>query len=207
MSANFLEHVVDHSIQGYNKHLLINNVIDNYRFYLKKIFPKSLSCIIRNELFFIVPARRVYNVIDFLKNHTHSQYKVLVDITGVDYPEKKSRFEVTYNLLSLVYNSRITVSTFITESTGLDSITTLFKAASWYERETWDMYGIHFYGHSDLRRILTDYGFKGHPLRKDFPLTGYVEVRYDQIQKRVITEKLLLAQDYRNFEFDLNWLN
>jgi len=124
---------------------------------------------------------------------------------GVDYPEKKNRFEVIYNLLSISYNSRITVSVSVDEKTPIDSVTPIFSGADWLEREVWDMFGIFFLGHKDLRRILTDYGFKGHPLRKDFPLTGYVEVRYSDSEKRVITEEVSLTQDYRTFIFDNNW--
>ena len=124
---------------------------------------------------------------------------------GVDYPEKKNRSELIYNLLSISYNSRITVSVSVDEKTPIDSVTPIFSGADWLEREVWDMFGIFFLGHKDLRRILTDYGFKGHPLRKDFPLTGYVEVRYSDSEKRVITEEVSLTQDYRTFIFDNNW--
>ena len=121
--------------------------------------------------------------------------------------KKKKRFEVSYHLLSILYNSRINVTTSVDEITPLDSVTSIFSSADWLEREVWDMFGIFFFNHNDLRRILTDYGFRGHPLRKDFPLTGYVEVRYDDIQKRVVTEKVSLSQDYRIFTFNSNWLS
>lgn len=182
-------------------------VFSNFQKYLQKIFPNILGYIINGELILIVPKDKIKNVFLFLKNNTHTQFKMLSDISGVDYPDKKNRFEVTYNLLSITYNSRISIITYVDELTATESITSIYKCANWFEREVWDMYGVFFYNNKDLRRILTDYGFKGHPLRKDFPLTGYVEVRYDELQKRVITEKVSLAQDYRDFSFNNNWLN
>ena len=187
-----------------NLHLL--NLFSNYRNYLQTIFPQILGCMINRELILIVPANKIKNFLIFLKNHTHGQYKILSDLTGADYPDKKNRFEVIYNLLSITYNTRLTVVIYVDEITSVDSITSVFKSANWFEREVWDMFGIFFFNNLDLRRILTDYGFKGHPLRKDFPLTGYIEVRYDDIQKKVITEKVSLAQDYREFSFTSNWL-
>jgi NADH dehydrogenase (ubiquinone) Fe-S protein 3 len=124
---------------------------------------------------------------------------------AVDYPERENRFEVVYNFLSTRYNNRIRVKTSVSEITPVDSITPLFKGANWFEREIWDLYGVYFTGHPDLRRILTDYGFEGHPLRKDFPLSGYVEVRYDEIQKRVVCEPIELSQEYRDFNFSSPW--
>ena len=140
-----------------------------------------------------------------LKNHTNSQYKILSDICAVDYPFKKNRFEVVYNLLSITYNSRITIIISIDEKTPVNSCTDIYSAAGWFEREVLDMFGIFFIGHKDLRRILTDYGFKGHPLKKDFPLTGFTEVRYSDFEKRIVLEEVSLAQDYRTFYFDNTW--
>jgi NADH/F420H2 dehydrogenase subunit C len=128
-----------------------------------------------------------------------------MDITAVDYPTKTERFEVVYNLLSLQYNTRVRIKTQVSELTPLESLVPLYNSASWWERETWDMFGIFFSNHPDLRRILTDYGFEGHPLRKDFPLSGYVEVRYDDSEKRVLTEALELTQDFRYFDFASPW--
>ncbi len=179
----------------------------NYRNYLRDMFPQSLGFIINGEFILKVPPKKIKNFLYFLKNHSQCQYKLLVDCCGVDYPEKKKRFEVVYNLLSVAQNSRITVVTTIDEITPLDSVTSIFSNADWLEREIWDMFGVFFMNHHDLRRILTDYGFRGHPLRKDFPLTGYVEVRYDDSKKRIMTEKVSLAQDYRIFSFKSNWLN
>ena len=161
--------------------------------------------IINDELIIHSDPKHVKNLIFFLKNHTSSQFNQLVDIVGVDYPERKNRFEVVYNLLSMNYNSRIKVKTFTDEITPIDSVVDIFRAAGWYEREVWDMYGVYFIGNNDLRRILTDYGFEGHPLRKDFPLTGYTEVRYDEEHKRVVHEPVEMTQEFRNFDFVTPW--
>ena len=132
-------------------------------------------------------------------------FKELIDITGVDYPEREQRFEVVYHLLSLHHNQRIRVKVRTDETTPVPSVTPVFRPANWFEREAWDMYGMLFSDHPDLRRMLTDYGFEGHPLRKDFPLTGYVEMRYDDEQKRVVYEPVKLRQDFRNFDFLSPW--
>ena len=129
----------------------------------------------------------------------------LIDICGVDYPERPERFEVVYHLLSLRHNWRLRVKVVTDEQAAVPSIQSIYSAAGWFEREAWDLYGIKFSNHPDLRRILTDYGFEGHPLRKDFPLTGYVEVRYDDEQKRVVYEPVKLVQDFRNFDFLSPW--
>jgi NADH-quinone oxidoreductase subunit C len=130
---------------------------------------------------------------------------VLIDICGVDYPEREQRFEVVYHLLSPRENQRIRVKCETDEKTPVPSVVAVFPAANWFEREAYDMYGIMFSGHPDLRRILTDYGFQGFPLRKDFPLTGYVEVRYDDAQKRVVYEPVKLTQEFRSFDFMSPW--
>jgi len=139
-------------------------------------------------------------VMTFLKYHTAAEYTQISDITAVDFPTKDNRFEVVYNMLSVRYNSRIRVKTYADEATPVPSVTGLFEGALWYEREVYDMYGVFFSGHPDLRRIMTDYGFDGHPLRKDFPLTGYTELRYDEEKKRIVIEPLELTQAFRNFE-------
>jgi NADH-quinone oxidoreductase subunit C len=128
-----------------------------------------------------------------------------MDVCGADYPEREQRFDVVYNLLSLKHNQRVRVKAMTDEATPVPSVVSVFNSAGWFEREAWDLYGIFFSDHPDLRRILTDYGFQGHPLRKDFPLTGYVEVRYDQEQKRVIYEPVKLTQDFRTFDFLSPW--
>jgi len=158
-----------------------------------------------NELIVTVQAPAIVKVLTFLRDDPDCLFKVLVDVCGVDYPEREKRFEVVYNLLSLKHNRRIRVKVMTDETGPIPSVVGVFSAAGWFERETWDLYGIFFSDHPDLRRILTDYGFEGHPLRKDFPLTGYVEVRYDQEQKRVIYEPVKLTQDFRTFDFLSPW--
>ncbi len=141
----------------------------------------------------------------FLRDDAGCRFKMLVDITAVDYPERAARFDVVYNLLSLHNNLRVRVIVEVDEETPVPSAVPLYSAAGWFEREVWDMFGIAFTGHPDLRRMLTDYGFEGHPLRKDFPLTGYVEVRYDEGQKQVVYEPVNLTQDFRSFDFMSPW--
>jgi len=128
-----------------------------------------------------------------------------MDVTAADYPEREERFEVVYNLLSLSHNMRVRVKVMTDEETPVPSIVEVYSSANWFEREAWDLFGIYFSDHPDLRRMLSDYGFEGHPLRKDFPLTGYVEVRYDEDQKRIVYEPVKLAQDFRNFDFMSPW--
>ena len=141
----------------------------------------------------------------FVRDDSNCLFKILIDITAVDFPERGERFEIVYNLLSLSHNQRIRVKVSADENTPVPSMVALFSAAGWFEREVWDMFGVFFTDHPDLRRMLTDYGFEGHPLRKDFPLTGYVEVRYDEEQKRVVYEPVTLTQDFRNFDFMSPW--
>jgi NADH-quinone oxidoreductase subunit C len=144
-------------------------------------------------------------LLTFLRDDSNCQFKVFVDLTAVDYPEREDRFELVYILLSLSQNQRIKVKLTVGEDVAVPTASELFSAANWYERETWDMYGIYFSDHPDLRRILTDYGFEGHPLRKDFPLTGRVEVRYDETQKRVVYDPVSLTQDFRSFDLLSPW--
>jgi len=144
-------------------------------------------------------------VMTFLRDDSNCLFKQLVDLCGVDYPDREMRYEVVYNLLSTSQNHRIRVKIAAGEGMPVPSISSVFSAAGWYEREAWDLYGVFFSNHPDLRRILTDYGFEGHPLRKDFPLTGYVELRYDEDQKRVVYEPVKLAQEFRNFDFMSPW--
>jgi NADH-quinone oxidoreductase subunit C len=155
----------------------------------------------------IVTVRRdaVARSLAFLRDDAKCQFKMLVDICGVDYPDRAERFEVVYNLLSLKLNQRIRVKVATDEENAVPSVTGVYSAAGWFEREAWDLFGIYFADHPDLRRLLTDYGFEGHPLRKDFPLTGYVEVRYDEEQKRVVYEPVRLKQEFRSFDFVSPW--
>lgn len=172
---------------------------------LKKLVPIENIKLLDNEIVLTVHPKNVYNIIYFLKNNILCQYSCLSSIAGTDYPERENRFEVAYELLSLHYNRRIRIKTFVNEITPVQSITSIFPAANWWEREIWDLLGVFFQGHPDLRRILTDYGFQGHPLRKDFPLSGYVEVSYDEKLKRVITQPLELTQEFRSFDFRSPW--
>ena len=157
------------------------------------------------ELIVTVPAEEIVPVMTFLRDNRPCLFRCLIDICGVDYPERPKRFEVVYHLLSLVHNMRIRVKVETDEQTPVPSITGVFPAAGWFEREAWDMYGVMFSDHPDLRRILTDYGFEGHPLRKDFPMTGFVEVRYSEEEKRVVYEPVKLTQDFRKFDFMSPW--
>ena len=152
-----------------------------------------------------VNADDLISTLQFLKDNDSCQFRQLTDIAGVDFPERENRFDVIYHFLSFKHNVRIRVKTQINENKAIQSITQLFPAANWFEREAFDMYGIQFTNHPDLRRILTDYGFEGYPLRKDFPLTGNVEVRYDEMEKKVIYEPVKLQQDYRNFDIQSPW--
>lgn len=158
-----------------------------------------------NELEILIAPEGVLPVLQFLKDHHNCQFASLVDIAGMDVPSRKYRFEIIYNLLSLRFNSRVRVKTYTDELTPIESADSVFKAANWYEREIWDMYGVYFSNHPDLRRILTDYGFEGHPQRKDFPLSGFVEVRYDDELQRVVCEPLELTQEFRKFELSSPW--
>ena len=158
-----------------------------------------------DELIVTARAASIVDVLTYLRDDASCQFKVLVDLCGVDYPERELRFEVVYNLLSLRHNQRVRVKVSVGENIPVPTVTGVFRAAGWYERETWDLYGIAFSGHPDLRRLLTDYGFEGHPLRKDFPLTGRVEVRYDETQKRVVYDPVKLTQEFRNFDFLSPW--
>jgi len=183
----------------------MNSLNLNYAKFLSKLISVENIQIFNNELIIATNFKNVLKVLLFFKNHTNCQYKVLSCISGVDYPEKQKRFEIVYEMLSIRYNSRIRVKVCVDEITPLESITNLYRSADWWEREIWDLFGVFFSNHSDLRRILTDYGFEGHPLRKDFPLSGYIEVRYDERQKRVICESLELSQEFRTFDFSSPW--
>ncbi len=157
------------------------------------------------ELMVTAEATSVVKLWTFLRDDQNCQFKQLVDVTAVDYPDREARFTVVYNLLSLRHNQRVRVKTAVAEGATMDSVVGVFSSANWMEREVWDLFGVPFSGHPDLRRILTDYGFEGHPLRKDFPLTGHVEVRYDEGQKRVVYEPVKLTQEFRTFDFMSPW--
>ncbi|MEQ9144646.1 MAG: NADH-quinone oxidoreductase subunit C [Parvibaculaceae bacterium] len=159
----------------------------------------------RGELTVEARADKIVRVLKFLRDDPACHFSVLIDICGADHPERAKRFDVVYHLLSMHQNQRIRVKVEVDEETPVPTVTPVFPAANWFEREAFDMYGILFAEHPDLRRILTDYGFTGHPLRKDFPVTGFVEVRYDDDLKRVAYEPVRLTQEFRNFDFESPW--
>ena len=158
-----------------------------------------------DELMVWTEAAALIKVLRFLRDDQNCQFKQLTDITAVDFPDRERRFEIVYNLLSLTHNLRIRIKVPADEDSQVPSATAVYSCALWFEREVWDMYGVFFSDHPDLRRLLTDYGFEGHPLRKDFPLTGYVEVRYDEESKRVVYEPVKLVQEFRSFDFMSPW--
>ena len=159
----------------------------------------------KDELVFTAKADDALRVLKFLRDDKECQFTTLIDVCGVDYPDRPARFDVVYNLLSLRQNNRVRVKIAVEDDQQVQSAVDLFSAAGWFEREVWDMYGVPFAGNPDLRRILTDYGFDGHPQRKDFPLTGYVELRYDEEKKRVVYEPVKLTQDFRKFDYLSPW--
>jgi NADH/F420H2 dehydrogenase subunit C len=175
---------------------------------LLTLFPKGIINIFieKNEMEVCIKKSYIPEFLNFLKDHTWAQFKVISDIIAIDYPGRADRFEVIYQLLSTRYNSRMNVSVVTDELAGIPSSCGVYKGSAWYEREVWDLYGIFFENHPDLRRILTDYSFEGHPLRKDFPLTGYFEVFYDDTKKRIVYEPVSLVQEYRYFTFSNPWL-
>lgn len=170
-------------------------------------FEEATSCIKNRSVITITLSNktRLLEALEFLKTDKDFLCTILTDLFAVDYPDRSKRFEVVYNLLSLKHNIRVLVHVALLDKEEIDSACRIFNAAAWYEREAWDMYGIKFHGNPDLRRILTDYGFEGHPLRKDFPLTGYKEVRYDIEQQKVVYEPVNLTQEFRTFDFLSPW--
>ena len=163
------------------------------------------SKIRHNQLYITINSEDLLDVVLLIKTNKNTKFRQLIDITAADYPENQQRFKMIYLLLSHEFNQRIILSYFIHESDQINSLTKIFPSANWMEREIYDMYGIKFTNHPDLRRILTDYGFQGHPLRKDFPITGHNEVRYSENEKKVIYEPVKLEQNYRNFDFESPW--
>ena len=164
------------------------------------------SKIHHNQLYLNIDSNDLLEVILYLKTSDETRFRQLIDITAVDYPEKELRFKLVYLLLSHEFNQRILIDFYINENEVVSALTSIFPASNWMEREVFDMYGIKFKDHPDLRRILTDYGFEGHPLRKDFPLTGQNEVRYSEDKKKVIYEPVKLEQNYRNFDYESPWV-
>ena len=186
-----------------------NNLLNLKDYLLTSSISHCISSIAieRGELVLITTSENILPVFVLLKDEENCLFDQLLTICGADYPNRKNRFEVIYHLLSMRKNLRIRVKV-ITDKDHptVTSLTPIFRAANWYEREIWDLYGIKFEGHPDLKRILTDYGFEGHPLRKDFPLTGHVEVRYDLVEKKVIYQPVNLTQEFRNFDFSSPWV-
>lgn len=165
----------------------------------------GLFTVENGELALYTDASHVVPLMLFLRDDERCRFSQLMDVTAVDYPSRQLRFEVVYNLLSLTANLRVRVKVAVEEGTAVPSVSGVYPSANWFEREVWDMYGVFFENHPDLRRILTDYGFEGHPQRKDFPLTGFVELRYDEDQKRVVYDKVNLSQAYRSFDYMSPW--
>ena len=170
-----------------------------------KILPILKIQIHNKEISFLIKNKHLIPVLIFFKNHIKYQFKVLTCISGVDYPANKHRFKVVYELLSVKYNIRLRIKLLTDELTPIESCGSVYSAASWYESEIWDMYGIFFTNHANLTRLLTDYGFEGYPLRKDFPLSGFIEVTYDYTRKRIINERIELSQEFRSFKFSSPW--
>ena len=183
-------------------------IIEDLGEHIKETLPKHVTAFDvnkNNELTITVKREGLLKLIQFLRDDQECLFKMLLDITAVDYPARPKRFELVYHFLSLRQNHRIRVKCDLEDAENAPSVLELFRNAGWYEREVYDMYGIIFDGNPDMRRILTDYGFEGHPLRKDFPLTGYNEVIYDPELQRVVYEPVSLVQDYRNFDFESPW--
>ena len=176
------------------------------KFINSELTSKINSSLIKHENIYLnIDHEELISVVSFLKINRETKFRQLIEITAVDYPENENRFKMVYLLLSHEYNKRIIISYSIKENDVISSLTSIFPSANWMEREVFDMYGLNFKNHPDLRRILTDYGFEGHPLRKDFPLTGHSEVRFSEEQKKVIYEPVKLEQNYRNFDYDSPW--
>ena len=183
-----------------DRHLNIEKLLND------RFSKRGIETFIKNgELTVNLSKSLLLQVISFLRDDKDFLFKQLIDICAVDFPNRSERFEIVYHLLSVKLNQRIRVKLSVVEGDLVPSLTSLFESANWYEREVWDLFGVVFSEHPDLRRILTDYGFQGHPLRKDFPLSGFTQVRYDDMDKRVINENVSLTQDFRNFDFDSPW--
>ena len=185
---------------------MINNLEDCEKIINSELTTKVISSKINhNQIYLSIDDKDLLDVILFLKTNANTKFNQLIDITAVDYPERDIRFKIVYLFLSIEKNQRLILDLFVKENEFVSSLTSVFPSANWMEREVFDMYGIEFKNHPDLRRILTDYNFKGYPLRKDFPLTGHNEVRYSEDEKKVIYEKVKLEQNYRNFDFESPW--
>ena len=197
---------MDNILNNVNNNLFLKNL-----FLLKNNFNKDIACLLikKNNNILIFLKKNIFNIVSFLKNSIYFSFNQLLDFTIVDRLEmsikKNKRFEFVYLFVSTVWNYRILVRGFISSFESIKSLSSLYNSAVWLEREVWDMYGVFIVDHNDLRRILTDYGFLGHPFRKDFPLSGYVELRYDETNKYIVVEPLELSQEFRFFKFDNPW--
>ncbi|KXZ53869.1 hypothetical protein GPECTOR_6g787 [Gonium pectorale] len=200
------DYVATAHAQAFGQTQLTDYIIKTVPKYVKMavVGPAQSSVLYQEPTIYTTPEHLV-PLMTFLRDHVNTQFKCLIDVTAVDFPERAARFEVVYHLLSPRWNNRIRVKVCVDEVTPVPTISKVFNTANWFERETWDMFGVFFTGHPDLRRILSDYGFTGHPLRKDFPLSGYTEVRYDYGKKRVVSEPLELTQEFRYFDFNSPW--
>jgi len=184
----------------------MNNLLDLEKKINSELTTKiKKSEIKHNQIFLEIDKENLIDVTQFIKTHKDMRFRQLIDITVVDYPEQTQRFKIVYLFLSHEFNQRIILSYLINENEVISSLTSIFPSANWMEREVFDMYGVNFKNHPDLRRILTDYGFEGHPLRKDFPLTGHTEVRYSEEHSKVVSEPVKLEQNYRNFDYESPW--
>ena len=184
----------------------MKNLEDLEKFINSELTSKINNSFIKHDNIYLnIDHDELIDVISFLKINKETKFRQLIEITAVDYPENENRFKMVYLLLSHEYNQRIIIDYSIKENDAISSLTSIFPAANWMEREVFDMYGLNFKNHPDLRRILTDYGFEGHPLRKDFPLTGFSEVKYDPDNRKVVYNKVELTQDYRDFDFNSPW--
>jgi len=183
---------------------LMNYILSLFPYYLNEIVIVKYE---EDSLVLVVKKENLILLLNFLKNHYWLKFKTLISITAIDFPERLERFEVNYFLLSHKLNKRLIIRVSTNDITPIPSITSIYKSANWYEREVWDLFGVFFSGHPDLRRILTDYGFEGFPFRKDFPQTGYVEVRYDDQKKYVLYEPIEFTQEFRYYDFMTPWTN
>lgn len=185
----------------------MNNFSLLYHFFvtLTQLIPIYRATISTKDLTIYVPVNSIKKCLTVLKKYSNTQYKILSDIAGKDLPNQILRFEVVYSLLSILFNNRLTVKLKVNETTSIPSVTSVYDSANWWEREVWDMFGLFFEGHPDLRRILTDYGFQGNPLKKDFPLTGFFEIRYNERLKRITMDPLELSKEYHVYSFKLGW--
>jgi NADH/F420H2 dehydrogenase subunit C len=180
-------------------------IIDNLKSILKTCPIKKIQ-LSNSEIILTVQTKDIGQILFFFKNHIQCQFKILTCISGIDFPDSRYRFSIVYEILSVRFNTRIRIKIFTYELGEVASVISIFSAAGWFESEIWDMFGVFFKNHPNLKRILTDYGFQGFPLRKDFPLSGYIEMRYNETQKRVINESVELSQEYRTYYYNSPWL-